>query len=1110
MKTTKLTIFTFLFSLAITTLLRAQTIPETTSFNDDWFFILDDDSSYITQNYDHSTWRELDLPHDWSIEGEYDESNAMGATCGYLPAGVGYYRKTIEVPDEWKGNVVKIAFDGVFMNSTVWANGYELGTRPYGWISFSYDISEIVDTADFITFAVRVDNESQPSARWYTGSGIYADTWIKVMNPTHIEREGGLFIRTSGNNVYIDTEVNNESENVASLVVKTTIVDEDGQEITSTENSLEVASGAQDSAVSQQLEISSANLWSPDSPYLYTAQSEIWQDDELLDEVETSFGIRDIEWIPETGMWLNGENIKLQGVCNHQDAGPLGAAVPDKILRYRIQQLKNMGCNAIRTSHNPQTPKFYEMCDELGMIVLDEIFDGWKQKATNDYGARFFDDWWTTDLTAWVKRDRNHPSVFLYSLGNETSGTVGAELVALCHELDSTRQVTSGHSEIDDMDIVGVNGASERDGYLEALDYDKVIIGTENTHTWQVRSYYRTQTWYRDGESTTGLVPTEDLTDYEIFYNDWILSDDRSNTKQVFNSSYDNAYVRRNSRGSIEQIRDTPNFAGSFRWTGFDYIGEASYVHGGWPFKAFSGGAIDLANFEKDLYYLYQSQWTDEPMVHILPHWTHPMMPDTVEVPVWVYSNCDEVELFFNDESLGMLTPGTTKDDMQCQWMVLWQQGELKAVGYNDGVEVTEETVTSANYPTQNKLSIDGEELSDEGKDIVQVRVETCDSLGNFYPHGENRTYFHVIGPASIRALGNGSPIDDEPHYGVNNRIAFYGLTRAFIESDGDEGDIQILAGAILGEKKQITSDRVTIDTKILTLRGSDITPEIKVYYTTDGSDPTTSSTLYEESFSVSLGTTVQALVTLDGEEIFTMSERFAEDEGFVWNDIEDGVIPNDVNSLQAEDAEFEGATISTSGSDYNGTGFLNFGQYSNGYVQWYVENDDDAKTEILNIRYSCNAGNGVGRTINIIVNDIEIETEYILPNTGSWGSDWDTVSVEISLEGGANTIKLQNPGSGGAYLDEISFGKDDDNTSITGISTNLEISILPVPVKNELEITETENPSWNIFNTSGVKLLTGTGNSINVSDLDNAIYFIKICDDSGFCVTKKFIKTED
>ncbi|WP_227805981.1 DUF4982 domain-containing protein [Algibacter lectus] len=355
------------------------------------------------------------------------------------------------------------------------------------------------------------------------------------------------------------------------------------------------------------------------------------------------------------------------------------------------------------------------------------------EKSQKRLWCSFFDQWWKKDLTDWIKRDRNHPSIVIYSVGNETRGAIAKDLVAQCNLLDPTRPVTSGHSGSDFMNVLGVNGSSEKQGYLENLtekQKGKVFIGTENTHTWQVRGFYRTKTWFRDGYPNKNQRPYElpDLTEEEVFTHDWVDELDRKNRKQIFNSSYDNATVRVSSRLNIEQLRDIPAYAGSFRWTGYDYIGEAGYVHGGWPFKAFMGGAIDLANFEKDLFYLYQSQWTNEPMVHVLPHWTHPKVALNTEIPVWAYSNCDEVELFFNNTSLGKLKPGTAWDEMQCQWMVKWQPGTLKAVGYKAGKVVSEEIVQTAAQPSKIQLSIDGEPLGNSSQDIVQVRVSTTDS----------------------------------------------------------------------------------------------------------------------------------------------------------------------------------------------------------------------------------------------------------------------------------------------------------------------------------------------------------------------------------------------
>ncbi|GAF01633.1 glycoside hydrolase family 2 TIM barrel-domain containing protein [Saccharicrinis fermentans] len=306
-------------------------------------------------------------------------------------------------------------------------------------------------------------------------------------------------------------------------------------------------------------------------------------------------------------------------------------------MKWKLSLLKEMGVNAIRTAHNPAPPMFYDLCDEMGFLVMDEIFDGWMRKAKMDYGAQAFNDWWERDMTEWLERNRNHPSIIIYSLGNETKGEIAKELVAKCHQLDPSRLVTSGHSASEYMDVFGVNGGSEKQGFYQKERPLKPFVATEAPHTWQTRGYYRTKTWFRDGYPNKGQQPfaLPDLTQEEVFSYEWAPRDQWVNRKQHFNSSYDNAMVRISARKNWELMRDLPWYSGHFRWTGFDYYGEASYVHGGWPFRLFMGGALDVAGFEKDLFYFYQSQWTKKPMVHILPHWTHPTLDKGTEIPVW-------------------------------------------------------------------------------------------------------------------------------------------------------------------------------------------------------------------------------------------------------------------------------------------------------------------------------------------------------------------------------------------------------------------------------------------------------------------------------------------
>ncbi|GAA4237846.1 hypothetical protein GCM10022291_26010 [Postechiella marina] len=1006
-----------LFKLIV--LLSISAMAQQQSFDKNWKFIQEDILGAEQVNFNDNSWRVLDVPHDWSIEGEYDEANPMGDQCGYLPAGFGWYRKTIDVPQEWKGKYVEIAFDGVCMNSTVWANGEKLGNRPYGWVSFAYNISKQVANSNKITFAVRVDNNKQPSARWYTGSGIYAHTWINVKENLHIARDG-VFVRTKGNSVFIDTKIENKTLKSSKGILKTYVLNANGNKLSATSAKFKIAESS-NNKIEQTITLNSPELWSVENPTLYTLVSEVVVKGKTIDKKETKFGVRDVEWKDGTGMWINGKNIKLQGVCNHQDAGALGAAVPDKILRFRIQQLKDMGVNAIRTSHNPQTPIFYDLCDEMGMMVMDEIFDGWMQKAQNDYGAHHFNTWWKQDVTDWIKRGRNHPSIVIYSVGNETRGDIGKDLVATCHQFDNTRLVTSGHSASEYMDVFGVNGHSEKQGFFEELKHEghPFFIGTENTHTWQVRGFYRTKTWFRDGfpSERQKPYPLPDLTEKEVFSHDWVSDLERGHKKQIFNSSYDNAMVRVSSRLNIEQLRDIPEYAGSFRWTGYDYIGEAGYVHGGWPFKSFMGGAIDMANFEKDLFYLYQSQWTSKPMVHILPHWTHPKVALGTKIPVWVYSNCDEVELFFNNKSLGTIKPGTIWNKMQCQWMVKWQPGSLKAVGYKKGKAITTKTIRTANAPSKIELSVDGKPLAKAGQDIVQIRVTTTDDKGEMYPYGENRTFFYVFGPAKIRALDNGSPIDVEKHFEAKDRNAFYGLTRAYIESNENSGDITLLASSILGEKKQITSNKVSIDTKLIALRGKLKNVNIEVFYTIDGFEPKTTSKKYEGPFNVKLGATVKAMVVANGKPVQILQERFALDEGFLWNKIKEG--KTIIEGEQAENAKtIQGKTL-YKGKDYRGKGYVKLAKKGD-FVSWYQENDGGEVAVDMYIRHGGKNIDEVGAYINVLVNGKVVKEKVLLRNTKNWGADWYKTKVNIKLGRGANNIKIINVGEVGTLIDEI------------------------------------------------------------------------------------------
>jgi len=972
---------------------------EVHDFDAGWKFHLGDAPKAEASAFDDAAWRTLDVPHDWAFEADYSPDGAQRDRGGYKPGGIGWYRKTFELPKSWNGKNVRIEFDAVFMNSEVWINGILLGKRPYGYISFDYDLTPHLKPGKNV-IAVRADSQLEPAARWYHGCGIYGHVKLVAIGTASVAKDG-VFVTTpkisdQQATVSVETELTGKFKGA---LLETVVLDPSGKEIAKDSAKINGAT------VKQTLTVKEPLRWDMDTPNLYTVVSRMGDD-----EVKTRFGIRTIRWETDTGFWLNGRVVKLKGVADHSEAGPVGAAYPDELLRWKIQQLKDMGCNSIRTAHNPQTPLFYDLCDEMGILVMDEIFDGWKKKASEDYGKQAFAEWWERDLRAWLKRDRNHPSVIVWSLGNETRGPIGPDLVRVCHEMDPTRMVTSGHANPADMDIEGVNGHSETQQFFKQQPH-KPFVSTEAPHTWQVRGYYRSKTWYRDGAKKKGVFPCPDLTEKEIFTYDWTAPETRKNRKQIFNSSYDNAMVRITARKNWELMRDLPWHSGHYRWTGIDYLGEAGYVHGGWPFRAFMGGALDLALFRKDLFYFYQSQWTTEPMVHILPHWTHPKMETGTKVPVWVYSNCDEVELFLNGKSLGKDKPGTKWDEMQCDWMVPWAHGKLEAVGYKSGKEIARTSQTTADVPAKLALSI-------EGESCPVVTVIQTDENGVMNPYAENRIHYHIDGPARILSLESGNPVNTENNYGKTSRTAFFGLARAFLQTTSGDGPLSVVVGAICGEKQLMVSDQVSIDVQSLAIRGECKPYDFKILYSTNGSKP---SAAYTGAFPVKPDTVVKADVFSGGKLLFSMEETFGSNEGIYWGDAKSAAVAQNMGSGdQAEDATFKGATVSQKGSGFQGKGYLDFGNSSGSYVEWYQENDGSPGPAMLAIRYSGKRPGADGRAMKLTVNGNVVNKKLFFPNTGGYGTDWKTLEVKIKIGSGANHIRLTTIENGGMCIDAI------------------------------------------------------------------------------------------
>ncbi|CAH8296251.1 beta-galactosidase [Mariniflexile fucanivorans] len=986
---------------------------EIIDFNSDWKFTLQDNPEFSNPEFDTSTWKSIQIPHDWAFEKGISEDGAQGASGGYFDGGIGWYQKTFEVSKNWENKLVTIEFDGVYMNSEVWINGNYLAKRPYGYISFRYDISKYL-TSGKNTISIRVDNSKEPSARWYHPCGIYAPVHLVVTNQQFIDTHG-VYVTTPKITdglaiVHIETSLKNSNISKLKCVLETLIIDANGtivsketQKINGKNSSLKL---------NTELNVETPKLWSPDSPYLYKVVSRLKIKNKVIDEVESTLGIRSIAWKTDTGFWLNGKVTKLLGVSEHYEGGPLGGAWTKPLLRWKLGLLKDMGVNAIRTAHNPAPPMFYDLCDELGIMVMDEIFDGWSQKAKEDYGKQAFDAWWKQDMSEWLLRNRNHPSIIIYSVGNETRGEIGEELVALCHELDPTKPVTSGHSSSEFMDVFGVNGGSEKTGFFSEKRPEKPFVSTEAPHTWQTRGYYRTKTWFRDGYPNKGQQPFElpDLTEKEVFNYEWASSDTWKNGKQHFNSSYDNAMVRISARKNWELMRDLPWFSGHFRWTGYDYYGEAGYVHGGWPFRLFMGGALDVAGFKKDLFYFYQSQWTKEPMAHILPHWTHPTLEKGVKIPVWVYSNCDEVELFLNGRSLGKDKPGKQWDEMQCDWMVPWEPGELIVKGLVDGKEVVISKQMSAETPAAIQLELEDKHTHVVNDKVAIVTTNLVDAKGVFYPYGENKIYYHLKGDATLLSLENGDPVDTTKNVGVSEKRAFMGATRAFLILSEHPKKVSITSGSILGEKQLLTSNKVTIDVKTLNLMGTNEQEQFTIYYSIDGTQPTSQSPIYKTPFEVVLGTTVRAIVVKKGEMVLMMEEKFDEGLGLYWGSNENAMSKKaDTNGMLAADADFKGAKVI---SNINQR-YIDF-KGKEGTVSWYQENDGSAGRFKLKFSYASKDLNT--RPMELFINNKSVGI-INFKTTGSWNSKWAHIETEQNLQAGANYIELKTVGKSGPNI---------------------------------------------------------------------------------------------
>jgi len=735
--------------------------------------------------FDDSNWRQVNVPHDWSIEGPFCAD--YGSGNGYAPGGLGWYHKHFHLDPGQKGRIVRIEFDGIYDYSEVWINGVFVGARPYGYSSFACDLTPGLKFGpDENVVAVRVDHSRFADSRWYTGSGIYRDVRLVVTGPLHIGHWGTYVtapkVTADEAAVRVETSVENRSDEKKAFSLQSDILGPDGRVVGSL-TTTEAAGRGTVQTVIQKIKINRPQLWSPDSPTRYTLRSRLQAGATVADETTTSFGIRSAVFDPDKGFLLNGQPLKLKGVCLHHDAGCLGAAVPDKVLERRLRLLKEIGVNAIRTSHNPPAPELLDLCDRLGLLVKDEAFDEftpskkkWVDGRNAGLPSRFgyaevFEQWSVTDIQDMVRRDRNHPSVILWSIGNEidyandpfTDPALGADyqpgnppaadlvkrarpLIAAVKSLDRTRPVTAALANLPMSEAVGLPELLDAVGYnyqepRYADDHKKfprrIIFGSENSHR----------------------------------YDAWTA------------------------------VRDNDYVAGQFLWTGIDYLGEA----GEWPNRASSAGLLDLCGFKKPLAWLRQSLWSSQPMVYICAaggnrgpgrrgfetaeHWN---WPSNAMVTVLCYANCPEITLTLNDQLIGTqrLSEATFG---ALRWTVPYKPGVLKAVGRVNGAEVCEYKLQTAGPARRLELTPDTTRLQADGKDICHLKFQVVDAQGVRVPDAGPEVTFEISGPAKLLGIENGDVNSPEP-YQDPTRKAFHGRGLAIFQSTTASGKVRITA----------------------------------------------------------------------------------------------------------------------------------------------------------------------------------------------------------------------------------------------------------------------------------------------------------------------------
>ena len=793
------------------------------NFDRDWKFYRGEAPGADQPGFDDTSWRALDLPHDWSIEvpanvpqkagsqeGPFDKNSPAGNSGGYLDGGVGWYRKTFVPPASAPGEQFTILFDGTYENADVFLNGQKLGSHPYGFTSYYYDLTPLLKPApEKNVLSVRLQAD-QPGCRWYSGAGIYRHVHLISTRPVHVA-QWGTYVATptvtaASAQVKVSTLLRNDTAAAANATLTTILLDPSGKEVARQQSRQDVPARA-GAPLEQTLPVASPQRWSCETPLLYQAVSEVRVGNVLVDSLRTPFGIRTIEFTKDRGFFLNGQHVQIQGVCDHHDLGCLGAAAYRRAIQRQIEVLKSFGCNAIRTSHNPPSPELLELCDQTGMLVMDESFDEWKVNH-HKYGyATVFDAWSEPDMVSMLDRDRNHPSIVLWSIGNEIqegregkpeAGPTAARLAAICHREDPTRPVTSACPN---------PGNDWSSGLARALD----VFGINYSIGWYGKNNPATKTTPKPGDTgyygQLPLVGSETSSQVDS-RGDYGLKIDETGNVQIVPkadfqvSSYDYWHPGWGCSAETDllALKAAPWVAGEFVWTGFDYLGEPTPY--GWPSRSSYFGIVDLAGFPKDRYYIYKSAWSAEPVAHILPmSWNWPGFEGKT-IPVRVFTNADTVELILNGKSLGskkfpseaaeQTEESTNKDKtvslkkspgMHLEWAVPYAPGELKAVATRDGKVVKTDVIRTAGAPAKLRLSADRGRIAADGQDLSFVKVEVVDQEGNVCPNADNEIHFDVNGnAAAIAGLDNGDATNHESFQGRDHR-AYHGLALAVLKS---------------------------------------------------------------------------------------------------------------------------------------------------------------------------------------------------------------------------------------------------------------------------------------------------------------------------------------